>query len=166
LTTSKEDQDGTSYTMVVELGKLREFARATKSSNPEYLTAENPVAPTTFLVTSSFWQDAPPRRASRAGSGSGSNGGSNGGSREGAGYERMLHGAQEFVFFGEPPRAGTRLSVHSRPGPEYEKTGRRGGVMKFRELITEYRDEKGELVAEAHGTIIETSQAPTGGANT
>jgi hypothetical protein len=38
--------------------------------------------------------------------------------------------------------------------------------MKFRELITEYRDEKGELVAEAHGTIIETSQAPTGGSNT
>ena len=148
---SEEDQAGTTYTMVVELGKLREFARATKSTNPEYLKGANPVAPTTFLVTSSFWQDVPIRRA---------------GGGEGAGYERILHGAQEFVFFGEPPRAGTRLSVHSRPGPEYEKTGRRGGVMKFRELITEYRDEKGELVAEAHGTIIETSQAPTGGANT
>ena len=157
MSTSEEDQAGTTFTMVVELGKIREFARATKSSNPEYLTAENPVAPTTFLVTSSFWQDPPVRRA---------NAGANGGAREGAGYERMLHGAQEFVFFGEPPRAGTRLSVHSRPGPEYEKTGRRGGVMKFRELITEYRDEKGELVAEAHGTIIETSQAPTGGGDT
>jgi hypothetical protein len=161
LSTSEEDQGGTTFTMVVELGKIREFARATKSSNPEYLTAENPVAPTTFLVTSSFWQDAPVRRANGR-----ANGGANGGGRDGAGYERMLHGAQEFVFFGEPPRAGTRLSVHSRPGPEYEKTGRRGGVMKFRELITEYRDEKGELVAEAHGTIIETSQAPTGGADT
>jgi hypothetical protein len=153
---SEEDQAGTTFTMVVELGKLREFARATKSANPEYLKDENPVAPTTFLVTSSFWQDAPVRRASGGGSGN----------RDGAGYERILHGAQEFVFFGEPPRAGTTLTVHSRPGPEYEKTGRRGGVMKFRELITEYRDQLGELVAEAHGTIIETSQAPTGGANT
>jgi hypothetical protein len=135
--------------MVVELGKIREFARATKSTNPEYLKAENPVAPATFLVTSSFWQDAPPRRAGASGEG----------------YERLLHGAQEFVFFGEPPRAGTVLSVQSRPGPEYEKTGRRGGVMKFRELITEYRDQDGTLVAEAHGTIIETSQAPTGGSN-
>jgi N-terminal half of MaoC dehydratase len=165
LTASDEEQNqaGTTYSMVVERGKIREFARATKSSNPEYLHDENPVSPTTFLVTSSFWQDAPVRRSGGGGAGGSGSGSAGGG---GAGYERMLHGAQEFVFFGAPPRAGTKLTVHSRPGPEYEKTGRRGGVMKFRELITEYRDEKGELVAEAHGTIIETSQAPTGSANT
>ena len=38
--------------------------------------------------------------------------------------------------------------------------------MKFREQVTEYRDQEGTLVAEAHGTIIETSQAPTGGSAT
>jgi len=146
LTASEERQAGAPFKMIVERGKIREFARATKSTNPDYLKADNPVAPTTFLVTSAFWRDAPVRQAGASG----------------AGYERLLHGAQEFIFFGEPPRAGTVLNVQTRPGPDYEKTGRRGGVMKFREQVTEYRDQEGTLVAEAHGTIIETSQAPTG----
>lgn len=150
MTTSQEGEPATSFEMVVELGKIREFARATKSTNPEYLSADHPVAPTTFLVTSTFWQDR--ARASRQPGGGSS------------GYERLLHGAQEFVFPGGPPRAGTVLHVQARPGPTYEKTGRRGGVMKFRELVTEYRDDAGALVAEARGTIIETSQAPTQGA--
>ena len=146
MTPSKERHASAPFKMIVELGKLREFARATKSTNPDYLQADNPVAPATFLVTSAFWQDAPVPQ----------------GGASGAGYERLLHGAQEFVFFGEPPRAGAVLSVQSTPGPEYEKTGRRGGVMKFREQVTEYRDQEGTLVAEARGTIIETSQPPTG----
>lgn len=133
--------------MVVELGKVREFARATKSRNPEYLTGDHPVAPATFLVTANFWQD---ERSAPMGP-------------QFASYERVLHGAQEYIFFGEPPRAGTKLSVQAKPGSTYEKTGRRGGVMTFHEMITEYRDESGRLVAEARGTIIETSQAPTAG---
>jgi hypothetical protein len=146
--TEEEPPAGAPFDMVVEVGKIREFARATRSTNPEYLTGDDPVSPVTFLVTSTFWQDpdSPPVVT----------GFSN--------YERVLHGAQEFVFFGEPPRAGTRLSVQARPGPTYEKTGRRGGVMKFAEMITEYRDEAGTLVAEARGTVIETSQPPTSGA--
>jgi hypothetical protein len=132
------------FDMVVELGKIREFARATKSTNPDYLDDDRPVSPATFLATSTFWQG--PENIPASGFTS---------------YERVLHGAQEFIFFGEPPRAGTRLTVQARPGPSYEKTGRRGGVMKFAELITEYRDESGRLVAEAHGTVIETSQPPS-----
>ena len=134
-----EQKAGAPFRMVVEMGKIREFARATKSGNPEYLEVENPVAPATFLVTSAFWQNT--RGGNQAGSGFTS-------------YERVLHGAQEFIFHGEPPRAGTALTVQARPGPSYEKTGRRGGVMKFHETVTEYRDETGRLVAEAHGTII------------
>jgi hypothetical protein len=146
MTTSPEDEAAPPFRMVVELGKVREFARATKSANPEYLTGDHPVAPATFLVTSGFWQDQPAPRQQSGGFGS---------------YERLLHGAQEFVFPNGPPKAGTVLHVQARPGPSYEKTGRRGGVMKFRESVTEYRDESGTLVAEARGTIIETSQAPT-----
>jgi hypothetical protein len=41
--------------MEVELGKIREFARATKSSNPDYLAADRPVSPATFLATSALW---------------------------------------------------------------------------------------------------------------
>ena len=43
------------YTMEVERGKIREFARATQSANPDYLEAECPVIPPTFLTTQQFW---------------------------------------------------------------------------------------------------------------
>ena len=82
-----------------------------------------PISPATFLATSTFWQD-PDSQPSGAGFTS---------------YDRVLHGAQEYVFFGGPPRAGTTLTVQSKPGLVYEKTGRRGGVMTFHELVTEYR---------------------------
>ena len=112
MTASEERQAGAPFKMIVERGKIREFARATKSTNPDYLKADDPVAPATFLVTSAFWQDAPVRQAGANGAGAGAG--------AGAGYERLLHGAQEFIFFGEPPRAGTVPSVQTRPGPEYE----------------------------------------------
>jgi hypothetical protein len=146
-TQSDAPAEGTPFEMVVEVGKIREFARATKSTNPEYLKGDTPVSPVTFLVSSSFWEDPdhPPVRPAFTS------------------YERVLHGAQEFTFFGEPPRAGTRLTVQVRNGPTYEKTGRRGGVMKFAEMITEYRDEHGTLLVEARGTAIETSQPPSTG---
>ena len=134
---------GKPFTMEVELGKLREFARATKSSNPAYLADDRPVSPATFLMTSTFWQSP----ESRAG----------GGPRS---YERVLHGEQEFVFHGEPPRAGTVLTGQSRIDRTYEKEGRRGGTMTFTETVTEYRDEQGRLVAETRSTVIETSRAP------
>jgi N-terminal half of MaoC dehydratase len=143
----EETQLGTPFEMVVEVGKIREFARATKSTNPDYLKGDTPVSPVTFLVSSHFWED-PDHPAVLPAFTS---------------YERVLHGAQEFIFYGEPPRAGTRLTVQARNGPTYEKTGRRGGVMKFAEMITEYRDEHGTLVAEARGTAIETSQPPSAG---
>ena len=134
---------GKPFTMHVELGKLREFARATKSHNPAYLEAEQPVAPVTFLMTAAFWQ-GPENRP-------------NGGPRS---YERVLHGEQEFVFSGEPPRAGAVLTGRSRIDRVYEKEGRRGGTMTFTETVTEYRDEQDRLVAETRSTVIETSRAP------
>jgi hypothetical protein len=147
MASSDEGPASTPFQMTIERGKVREFARATNSKNPEYLGTDTPVSPATFLVTSTFWQD-PDSNPVGAGFTS---------------YDRILHGAQEYVFFGEPPRAGTTLTVHSRPGRVYEKTGRRGGVMTFHELVTEYRDESGLLVAESRGTVIETSRPPSDG---
>ena len=54
-------QTGEAFDVVVERGKVREFARATKSQNPEYLDDPVPVSPPTFLVSSVFW--APPGAA-------------------------------------------------------------------------------------------------------
>jgi hypothetical protein len=137
---------GQPFTMVVERGKIREFARATKTGNPEYLDGEHPVSPATFLASSLFWQgpeSVPPGRPTN--------------------FERILHGEQEFVFPSGPPRAGTVLTGQSRIDRVYEKEGKRGGTMTFTELVTEFRDPSGALVAEARSTIIETGKAPEAG---
>ena len=39
----------------------------------------------------------------------------------------------------------------------YEKQGKRGGLMKFVELETVYRDQKGCVVARSRSTAIQTA---------
>jgi hypothetical protein len=108
--------------------------------------AEGPQAtsPPTFLASSVFWQG---RENSPWGD-------------IRVNLQRVLHGEQEFVFPGPPPAAGTELTGEARIDRVYEKEGKRGGTMTFVELVTEYRDGSGAVVAEARSTIIETSQAP------
>ncbi len=139
-----------SYEMAVERGKIREFARATRSRNPAYLDDPQPVCPPTFLQTSSFWAPA-------------SGGGDDLLKALGGDLSRALHGEQEFIFHGEPPRAGTILEVSSRAGDTWEKQGKRGGTLKFTQTITEFRDQQGNLVAEGKSTLIITERAPSEG---
>ena len=128
------------FEMRVELGKVREFARATNSRHHEYQQDEG-VSPVTFLQTSAFWQtranDPLPDRNMR----------------------RSLHAEQEFVFHGPPPGAGTRLIGAARIDKVYEKQSRRG-TLTFVELVTEYRDEAGALVAESRLTGVEMPETP------
>jgi hypothetical protein len=133
------------FAMPVERGKIREFARATMSSAPEY--RDDPVAPIppTFLTTVSFW--SPPGRSVF--------------SKVKLDLRRILHGGQEYVFHGPPPVAGTELSVQTRVEDIYEKEGKRGGVMTFVVTVTEFRDPAGNLVAEARSTAIETGKPAT-----
>ena len=134
-------------TMPIERGKIREFARACQTTNPAYIDDPTPVAPPTFLTTVNFW----------------SGGGTSPLQRLDIDLRRLLHGGQEYVFHGPPPRAGTELTFQTRVDQIYEKEGRRGGTMTFIETVTEFRDPQGTLVAEARSTAIETGQAPTGG---
>ncbi len=130
-------------TMPVERGKIREFARACKTDNPEYTEDREPVLPPTFLTTRNFWMsDNSPA------------------SRLDMDLRRVLHGGEEYVFHGPPPRAGTELTFQNRVDKIYEKEGKRGGTMTFAELVTEFRDPAGNLVAECRTTVIETGQAP------
>ncbi|MBL7493278.1 MaoC family dehydratase N-terminal domain-containing protein [Frankia sp. AgB1.9] len=139
---------GPGYTMEVELGKIREFARATKSSNPDYLAAERPVSPATFLATSALWS---------AGTGFPWDEIDGGKDIE---LGRVLDGGQEFVFHGEPPRAGARLVARARICADYVKEGRRGGSMRFIEVVHEFRTPDGRPVADLRKTFIVTSQPP------
>jgi hypothetical protein len=133
------------FTMVVEPGKVREFARATQSESPEYLDAAAPVIPPTFLTTVSFWS---PKGQSVF-------------SKVKMDLRRLLHGGQEYTFHGPPPTAGTTLTVQTRVEDIYEKEGKRGGTMTFVVTISEFRDPAGRLVAEARSTAIETGKAAT-----
>lgn len=133
------------YTMALERGKIREFARATGSSSPEYLEDEAPPIPPTFLRSSAFWE--PAGLASPL-------------DDLDLDLKRTLHGEQEYEFFGPPPRAGVELSVRSRLESVTEKPGRRGGMMRFVVVVQEFTDAHGTLVARGRMTAIETGRTP------
>jgi hypothetical protein len=127
---------GQPWEMVIEQGKIREFAAAMQSDNPAYQGPEA-IIPPTFLVNAAHW--APP------------------GVRVSVGFERrrLLHGEQEYTFFGAPPQVGDVLTAQERLVDRYEKPGKRGGQMRFAVVVTEYRNRTGDLVAEAKATFIE-----------
>ncbi|WP_083473764.1 MaoC family dehydratase N-terminal domain-containing protein [Frankia sp. R43] len=131
--------------MSLERGKIREFARATASTAPEYLDDPAPPVPPTFLRTSTFWEPeglpAPTSELNLDNS-------------------RCLHGEEEFEFFGPPPRAGAELTVVSRLESVTEKQGRRGGTMRVFVSVQDFTDADGRLVARRRTTGIETGKAP------
>jgi hypothetical protein len=131
---------GEPFALDIERGKIREFARATFSTNPAYLAEERPVIPPTFLTTAFFWQSgaADPWTAVDLD------------------QHRGLHAEQEYVFHGPPPRAGQRLTATSRIESVTRKQGR-SGELAFAVMVTEFRDETGRLVAEARLTGVETA---------
>lgn len=133
------------YSFPIERGKIREFARATQSTQETYF--ENPQAPIppTFLVTGSFW--APPSDGPTLPDG------------RKLDMTRVLHGEQEFTFFGAPPKAGDTVTATSRVESVTEKEGKRGGTMTLLVTVTDYHDQTGRLVAQGRGTTIETGKA-------
>lgn len=143
MTDDAQPQVGEPFVMEVERGKIREFARATKARDASYYDDPEPVAPPTFLSSAAFWMG--PKSSALEGT-----------VRD---WSRILHGEQEFVFHGAPPRAGQRLVAQQRVEDSYEKQGRRGGTMRFTIVVTEFRTPEGELVAESRSTVIETSRA-------
>ena len=139
---------GKPFKMPIEWSKVREFARAIKDPNPIYLDPEVakkecggiPV-PVTFLQTSAFWQEAD------SGPGMG-----------GFDLRRILHGEQEFELL-KPIFVGDTLTGVAKVADIVEKEGGRGGKMTMLLMETEYTNQKGEKVAIARSTLIETGQA-------
>jgi acyl dehydratase len=66
----------------------------------------------------------------------------------GSGRGTSLHAEQHYVYH-RPLRPGDVLSVEREPGRSWEKQSRRGGLLRFEEEITSYRDAGGELVLTA-----------------
>jgi acyl dehydratase len=135
-------QWGPDGTMRVELGKVREFARAVKDDNPVFRDPDKSLAPPTFLMTIAHWI------------------GDLGATRSAVklDYRRLLHGEQEFEYL-KPIRAGDVLTFRSRTKDVFEKAGKRGGKMLFVLSETEYKNQRGEVVAYTRNTAIQTEGA-------
>jgi acyl dehydratase len=136
---------GPPSTMRVELGKIREFAKAVKDPSPAYRDGDAPIAPPTFLMTIAHWI------------------GDLGATRSAVklDYRRLLHGEQEFEYV-RPIRAGDTLTFRSCTKDVYEKAGKRGGSMLFVVGETEFTNQRGEVVAYMRNVAIETAGAVKG----
>jgi acyl dehydratase len=148
------------------------FASALGETNPIYWDEDaakgtnlgGVIAPPTFAISSAHWNPdyalkgirrippSKPRPAPTAGGGGGGGGGG------GMNLARVLHGEQRFEYH-KPVRPGMKLTVTTKPGKAWSKEGKKGGTMNFSETITEYRDEKGELVVVATSVGIVTEKA-------
>jgi len=134
----------------VEAGHVLAFARALGAAEPPGgLPAEGDVAPPTFAIASAQF-DPEYRLRPRPGAPWHGSGGDAGLVTEGAGG---LHAEQHFTYH-RPIRVGDVLVPVTRPGERWEKQGR-SGRLRFREQITEFRDEAGELVVTARSVSVQ-----------
>jgi acyl dehydratase len=135
--------------MVVEEGKVHEFARATRSRSEEHLRPRDPVSPVTFLASSTLWMGE-------------ENSAWRGVTRD---FANILHGEQEFSFHGPPPTAGTELIGLQSIDRTYDKTGARGGAMTFTEVVTRFREASSDTVlVEMRAVSIRKHPSPARGA--
>ena len=127
---------GSTWVVGIERGKIQEFAKATHSKSKAF-RGEQAITPPTFLMTASNWA---PR-----------------GARIELDFDwaRVVHGEQEFTFFGPPPRAGDVLYASEYLEERYEKESRSGGTMRFAVVVTEFHKSDESLVAQARRTVIE-----------
>jgi acyl dehydratase len=151
------------------------FARAVGDFNPVYHDAESAaasevggvIAPPTFVQASAHFDDDYPLRPRPGvrwfGSGSAPSGASEGADANEAPTPARaargtgLHAEQHYTYH-RPVRAGEVLSVHVKPGETWEKQGRRGGLLTFREAIADFCDEDGNVVVTARSVSVLTSQ--------
>lgn len=161
----------------IEAGHIMMFARAVGDFNPVYHDVDlardsefgGVIAPPTFVQASAQYDPDYPLRPQPGvpwfGSGATPSGrvtdtepvATKPGSDRPASGGTGLHAEQHFEYH-RPVRAGEVLTLALRPGESWEKQGRRGGLLHFREQITEYRGEDGELVVTARGVGVRTEQ--------
>lgn len=130
------------YEFPLDRSKVREFARATKTRNPAH-DGPDAVIPPTFLTHARLaWEPGTLNPIAQLG----------------FDLRRVLHGEETYEFHGPPPRAGQTLTVSTRLGDRWEKAGKRGGTMRFAQIVNEFRDASGDLVATQTTTVLETGK--------
>lgn len=139
---------GPDFTVPIERGAIRQFARSLYSTHPEWMDREDAVVPPTFLVTAGYhWGyilERPPAGSELETIGTARRGTTDGG--------------HSFEFFGPPPRAGDRLTASTEVADHYFKTGRTGGQLEITIMRTDFRDQEGRLAARWMPTSIRTEK--------
>jgi acyl dehydratase len=150
----------------IEAGHILLFARAIGDPNPIYCDEERAkqtepggiIAPPTFVQASAQFDDSYPLRPRIGepwlGSGRNPTGVERRGSGGGGGG---LHAEQHYEYH-RVLRPGDVLRAETIPGKTWEKQGRRGGKLLFSELVTEFRDQRGELVVTARSIGVKTER--------
>jgi acyl dehydratase len=144
INTSLKGKEFPPYTVTVERGRIKDFARAIGDLNPFYLDDRvgaasefgEVIAPPTFPITfrdenfdtNTFLKEL------------------------GTDVSRILHGEQEFELH-RPIRAGETLLCRPRVSDIYEKTGK-SGAMAFVVRETAVTDTANELVATLRGVTV------------
>ena len=154
----------------VEAGHILCFARAIGDANPAYSGALRDgaavPAPPTFVQASAQFDEEYPLRprlgqpwfgSGREATGASGRGGAGSGGGSSGGGGTGLHAEQHYLYH-RPLRSGDVLHGETRPGERWEKQGRRGGKLIFSEMITEYRDENGDLVITARSVGVRTEK--------
>jgi acyl dehydratase len=169
----------------VEPGHILLFARSIGDTNPLYADTaaaeaagfDGVLAPPTFVQAGAQFDPDYPLRPHpdkvwfgsgstpsglskprpREGEGNGDDSGSGSGGGDGGSGGTGLHAEQRYEYH-RPLVAGDVLSAETRAGETWTKQGRRGGNLRFRELITEYRDQEGELVVTATSVAVATER--------
>ncbi len=164
----------------IEASHILMFARAVGDPNPVYSDAEfakkgecgGIIAPPTFTQSSAqfdpdyflrpkvgqqwFGSGREPSGMQRRPAGAPA-GGSGGEARPSGAAAGGLHAEQHFEYH-RPLRAGDVLTAMNKPGKTWEKEGRRGGKLHFSESVTEYYNQKNELVVTARGVGVRTER--------
>ncbi len=138
------------FELVVERGKIREFALVLGLTDPVHFDVDaaraaghdDLLAPPTF--TRQFWHE---------------NDANDPMPHLGFDPKRRLHGEQEWEFH-KPVVAGMVLRGRNVIISTREKEGRRGGLMTFVVIETRLIDQTGDLVQVARRTLIETAAPP------
>ena len=68
-----------------------------------------------------------------------------------------LHAEQHYEYHA-PVHPGDVLTAETTPGKTWERESKRAGKLTFRERVTEYRNQKGELVVTARGVGVTTER--------
>ncbi|MFI4934245.1 MAG: MaoC family dehydratase N-terminal domain-containing protein [Caulobacterales bacterium] len=153
----------------VEASHILMFARSVGDDNQVYADADYAkkteakgiIAPPTFAQSSAqfdpdyflrpkigqpwFGSGKNPTGITRAPGGGGGGGGGG------------LHAEQHFEYH-RHLKPGDVLTATTKPGNTWERESKRAGKLVFSESVTEYRDQKGELVITARGVGVRTER--------